>query len=208
MWRPAWPSYPATSTPMLRAVPSTMRMAASMSLALRSFILISAIWRTCSRLRVPTFSRFWEALPFSMPRALRMRSEAGEVLRAKVKERSSKTGISTGPMVPAWEAARSLYSLQKAMMLAPCWPRAGPTGGAGVALPASSWSLMMARIFFAIALEPLHLEEIQLHRRLAAEKGDEDAYLPLVRVDLVYGADEVDEGAVGYADTLAQLEAD
>jgi len=39
-----------------------------------------------------------------------------------------------------------------------------------VALPASSWSLMTARIFFAIWLQPLHLQEVQLHRRLAAEE--------------------------------------
>ena len=35
--------------PMLRAVPSMTFMPASMSLALRSGILISAIWRTWSR---------------------------------------------------------------------------------------------------------------------------------------------------------------
>src|SRR3970282_2948813 len=124
----------------------------------------------CSWERAPPFSRFWEALPFSMARACRMRSEAGGVLRTKVKERSSKTVISTGMMPPAWAAVRSLYSLQKAMMLAPCWPRAGPTGGAGGALPASRWSLITARIFFAIWLQPLHLQEVQLHRSLAAEE--------------------------------------
>ena len=31
---------------------------------------------------------------------------------------------------------RSLNSLVNAAMFTPCWPRAGPTGGAGVALPA------------------------------------------------------------------------
>src|SRR5919107_5702177 len=30
------------------------------------------------------------------------------------------------------------------MMLTPCWPSAGPTGGAGVAAPALIWSLMTA----------------------------------------------------------------
>src|SRR3990172_2518748 len=193
---------------MLRAVPSTIRMAASMSLALRSFIFVSAIWRTWDRLSVPTFWRIWAGLPFSSPAAFLIRSDAGGVLRAKVNDRSSKTMISTGMMLPAWEEVRSLYSLQKAMMLAPCWPSAGPTGGAGVALPASSWSLMTARIFFATALEPLHLEEVQLHGGLADEEGDQHAHLALFDVDLVHGANEVHEGTVGDADALAELEAD
>src|SRR3989304_302066 len=137
---------------MLRAVPSTIRIAASISLALRSFIFVSAIWRTWSRVSVPTFWRIWAGLPFSSPAAFLIRSEAGGVLSEKVNERSSKTMISTGMMLPDWEEVRSLYSLQKAMMLAPCWPRAGPTGGAGVALPASSWSLMTDRIFFATGI--------------------------------------------------------
>src|SRR3970282_332792 len=155
---------------MLRAVHSTIRMSASIALAWRSCIVVSAIWRTWSRLSVPTFWRIWAGLPFSSPAAFLIRSVAGGVLREKVNERSSKTMISTGMMLPDWEEVRSLYSLQKAMMLAPCWPRAGPTGGAGVALPASSWSLMTARIFFATGLQPLHLQEVQLHGRLAPEE--------------------------------------
>src|SRR3989304_5101097 len=155
---------------MLRAVPSTIRIAASISFALRSFIFVSAIWRTWSRVSVPTFWRLWAGLPFSSPAAFLIRSDAGGVLRAKVNDRSSKTMISTGMMLPDCEDVRSLYSLQKAMMLAPCWPRAGPTGGAGVAFPASSWSLMTARIFFAVGLQPLHLQEVQLHGRLPPEQ--------------------------------------
>src|SRR3954447_21877797 len=34
------------------------------------------------------------------------------------------------------------------MMLTPCGPRAVPTGGAGVAAPACSWTLTSAAIFF------------------------------------------------------------
>ena len=68
---------------------------------------------------------------------------------AKANDLSSYTVICTGMMVPTWDVVRSLYSLTNAMMLTPCWPRAGPTGGAGVALPASNWSLMMARTFLA-----------------------------------------------------------
>src|SRR5438132_5066700 len=37
------------------------------------------------------------------------------------------------------------------MMLTPCWPSAGPTGGDGFAFPAGSWSFTIPVIFFAIA---------------------------------------------------------
>jgi len=58
--------------------------------------------------------------------------------------------ISTGTMVPACAAVRLLYSSQNALILMPCWARAGPTGGAGVALPAGNCSLTTATTFLAI----------------------------------------------------------
>src|SRR3972149_1030619 len=67
---------------------------------------------------------------------------------------------------------------------------------------------MTARIFFAMRLQPLHLEEVQLYRRLASEEGDHDPYFALLWVNLVDGAHEVDEGAIDDAYALAQLEAD
>merc|ERR1719238_2080738 len=45
---------------------------------------------------------------------------------------------------------RALYSLQNIIMLTPAAPRAGPTGGAGFALPASSASLIILVTFLAI----------------------------------------------------------
>ena len=66
----------------------------------------------------------------------------GGVFVIKEKERSSKIVISAGIIEPAWELVRSLYSLQKAMMLTPCWPREDPTGGAGFACPAGICNLM------------------------------------------------------------------
>src|SRR5688500_17593900 len=36
------------------------------------------------------------------------------------------------------------------MMLMPCWPSAGPTGGAAVAAPAGACTFSIALIFFAI----------------------------------------------------------
>src|SRR5918999_2256975 len=50
---------------------------------------------------------------------------------------------------PAWAAVRSLYVLQNSTMLMPCGPRAVPTGGAGVALPAGSCSVSTILIFLA-----------------------------------------------------------
>ncbi len=35
-------------------------------------------------------------------------------------------------------------------MLTPCWPKAGPTGGAGFALPAMICNLTIALTFFAM----------------------------------------------------------
>src|SRR5512139_2748830 len=49
---------------------------------------------------------------------------------------------------PASFAVLALKDLQKSMMLTPCGPRAVPTGGAGVAWPAFSWTLTSAAIFF------------------------------------------------------------
>src|SRR5438477_3362192 len=57
---------------------------------------------------------------------------------------------------PSWSFADvfALNALQKSMMFTPCWPSAGPTGGAGVALPAGICSLTIALTFFAIYLAP------------------------------------------------------
>ena len=68
-------------------------------------------------------------------------------------ERSSKTVISTGMIVPASCWVWALNALQNSMMLTPCWPSAGPTGGAGFAAPAGIWSLIMVRTFLAMAGE-------------------------------------------------------
>jgi len=73
----------------------------------------------------------------------------------KVKLLSSKTEISTGITKPALSCVLALFSLQKAMILTPCCPKAGPTGGAGFALPACTASSLNATIFFAIRFENL-----------------------------------------------------
>jgi hypothetical protein len=77
-----------------------------------------------------------------------MRTAAGGVLVIKEKERSAYTVMTTGIIMPMSFFVRSLNSLVKAAMLMPCWPRAGPTGGAGVALPAGICSFTNPVIFF------------------------------------------------------------
>src|SRR5260221_6124739 len=103
------------------------------------------------------------------------------------------------------------------MMLTPAWPRAGPTGRAGVALAAGIWSLICPTTFFIPillgvlgdpcgSLELLDLEEIQLHRGRAAEDGDHDFQGVAVEVDFLHHPLEVREGPVDDADALPALE--
>src|SRR4051794_25377850 len=141
----------ATSTPMERAVPAMIFIAWSTSWALRSCSFFSAIARSWSVLMRPTFSRCGSPEPFSMPIAWRISTAAGGVLVMKVKERSSKTVISTGIVVPMSPAVWALKALTNSMMLMPCWPSAGPTGGAGEACPPGACSLMVVRTFLAMA---------------------------------------------------------
>src|SRR6266478_5984250 len=61
--------------------------------------------------------------------------------------------ISTGTIRPSLACAcvAALNSLQNPMLLTPCWPSAGPTGGDGFAFPAGSCSFTIPVTFFAIA---------------------------------------------------------
>ena len=95
-------------------------------------------------------SRLGSPEPLSIPIACLIRMAAGGLLVMKVNERSSKTVISTGMTVPASCWVCALNALQNSMMLMPCWPRAGPTGGAGEAAPPIAWSLIVVRTFFAM----------------------------------------------------------
>src|SRR3954470_12031644 len=109
-----------------------------------------------------------------MPIAWRMSTAAGGVLVTNVNDRSSKTVMTTGIVVPMSPEVAALNALTNSMMLMPCWPSAGPPGGAGVAWPPGACSLMVVRTFFAMLLDLLHLVVPDLDRRLAAEDRDED----------------------------------
>src|ERR1019366_2222664 len=107
--------------------------------------------------------------------------------------------MSTGMTVPFIDSVAELYCLQNSIVWMPCGPRAVPTGGAGVAPPASSWILTTARIFLAMVLSLGDLElrdlgEVELHRGLSSENVHEHLDLQLVLVDLGHVARERGEG--------------
>src|SRR5258707_12132978 len=94
--------YDATSTPILRAVPLTVRTAASRSKQFRSGILILAISSTCFSVILPTLFLFGSAEPFARFTARLISTGTGGVLVMNVKERSEKMVITTGMISPSW----------------------------------------------------------------------------------------------------------
>src|SRR5476651_1943118 len=108
--------------------------------------------------------------------------------------------MSTGMTVPFIDSVAELYCLQNSIVWMPCGPRAVPTGGAGVAPPASSWILTTATIFLAMilslgVLELGDLGEVEFHRGLSSEYVHEHLDLQLVLVYLGHVARERGEGA-------------
>src|SRR5581483_3540671 len=124
--------------------------------------------------------------------------------------------MTTGITKPMSALVAALNSLQNAMMFTPCWPNAGPTGGAGLAWPAGICSLICPVTFFAIKIlnsgSPrsglFHLPVFQLHRGVAAENIHRHLELAAVGLDFLDHAAEVQERAVVDLDRLADLEID
>src|SRR5258707_9927253 len=94
-------------------------------------------------------------------------------------------------------AVCALKALQNSMMLTPCWPSAGPTGGAGLACPPGIWSLISVKTFLAIysSVEFLDVFESDLDRHLPLEDVDHHLELLGVGVDVGDLAVEVRERA-------------
>src|SRR6516225_575383 len=120
------------------------------------------------------------------------------------------------------------------MMLTPCWPSAGPTGGAGLACPAWICSLISPATFFfgamgvdvplsfsvisarlrtvsgrpraEIALDLGDLVEGQFDRCFAAEDGHQHLELLLFGVDLADRRGQRREWTVHDGDGFADLE--
>src|SRR6266545_5089918 len=137
------------------AVPSTIFTAPERSEAFRSGSFVLAMSSTCCFVTLPTFSLLGVPEPFGTPAALSSRIAAGGVFVMKEYDLSAYTVTTTGMISPFCEAVFALKFLQKSMMLTPCCPSAGPTGGAGVASPAGICSLTYPVIFFAILLASL-----------------------------------------------------
>ena len=74
--------------PMLRAVPSMIRIAASRELAVRSGSLVWAISRTWARVTLPILSRCGTAEALAIPAARFRSTAAGGVFTTKEKDRS------------------------------------------------------------------------------------------------------------------------
>src|SRR5262249_43163616 len=133
--------YPTTSRPIDRAEPSTIRMAASIVVALRSFIFFSSISFTCALVTWPTAPRPGVFAPLWMLAAFLRKWDTGGVLSSNVNERSAKMVMTTGVGAPFSKfCVCALNALQNSMMLRPRWRRAGPIGGEGFAAPAGTCS--------------------------------------------------------------------
>src|SRR6478735_4255376 len=72
---------------------------------------------------------------------------------------------------PRWASVAALYALQNSMMLTPCWPSAGPIGGAGLAAPAWICSLMRPVTFFLGANVGPSLKYVLGHRSVPQVGG-------------------------------------
>src|SRR5215203_3199313 len=113
--------------------------------------------------------------------------------------------MTTGIVVPMSFAVCALNALTNSMMLMPCCPSAGPTGGAGEAWPPGACSLIVVRTFLAMS-DLLHLVVADFHRRLTAEDGYQHLELARVLVDLRDLTGEVRERAGDHLDGLADRE--
>src|SRR5579863_10735403 len=162
--------------PIERAVPLTIKSACSGSSVFRSGIFVRATSSACCLVSLPTLFRLGSPEALASPAAFLRRAETGGIFVMNWNERSSKTVMTAGIVMPAsMDLVRSLNCLQKSMMLTPCWPSAGPTGGAGFAAPAGICSLITVLTFFAISfslLQLLHLQEVKLDGGGPAKNSD------------------------------------
>src|ERR1700677_963087 len=135
---------------MERAVPLVLFSADSTETVFKSGIFCLAISSTCFSVTVPTLSLLGVPEPLARFAAFFSSTAAGGVLVTNVKVRSTYTVMTTGMIKPAISlfCVRALNCLQNSMILTWAWPSAGPTGGAGVAFPASICSLTWVCTFF------------------------------------------------------------
>ena len=92
--------YSITVTPIERAVPATILIAASIDAAFKSSIFCSAIALTCSFVIVATLSLFGFPEPFSYLIAFLINTATGGTFVIKVNDLSEYTVITTGIIIP------------------------------------------------------------------------------------------------------------
>src|SRR5579872_2540796 len=108
------------------------------------------------------------------------------------KVRSLYTVTMHGITRPASFFVASLNRFTNSPMLTPCWPSAGPTGGAGVACPPGHWSLIFALTSFAmLLLRLLDLPVLEVDRCRTSEHHDRHLDHALLGMDLLDGPLEV-----------------
>src|SRR5208282_3038070 len=136
--------------PMERAVPTIVAIASFMSMVFKSSIFILAISSTCLTVKEPITSL--PAIPeaFANLALFLINADVGGVLMIKSNDLSLYTVMTTGNGRGSLPLVLSLKDLQNIMMLTPCCPSAGPTGGAGLAWPAGTYNLICATTSFAI----------------------------------------------------------
>src|SRR5215471_19467144 len=118
----------------------------------------------------------------------------------------------TGRISPSCELVWALKPLQNSMMLTPCCPRAGPTGGEGLALPAGICSFTIAWTFFTDGTplparsQPFHLVVLELDRGRTPEDRHHHLHTTALGVDVFDRALEIHERSVDDAHLVAALE--
>src|SRR5436190_9805307 len=113
--------------------------------------------------------------------------------------------------MPGWSLVAALNSLQKAMIFTPCCPRAGPTGGAGLACPAGICNLISPTTFFAIKNSLLGLFDLpifQFHRGIPAENIYRDFQFAALGLDFLDYAAEIEEWTIVDLHGFANFEMD
>src|SRR5215475_7148915 len=105
--------------------------------------------------------------------------------------------------MPRLSLVRSLNCVTNWPMLTPCWPSAGPTGGAGVAWPPGHWSLIFAVITLAILgsrwlirSDAFDLPVFEVDRRRPVEDNQHHLDEAATLDDFLHGAFEVLERSI------------
>src|SRR3989338_5740834 len=149
-WASAAELHSVTSIPILLAVPSIILIALSTSSALRSFALVCAISLICAFVTFPIFSLFGWPEALATPQARFKSTEHGGLFIINEKDLSSYTLMITGSTRPCLSFVFSLKDLQNSIIFTPCWPKEGPTGGAGFACPPVTCNLIIDFTFLAM----------------------------------------------------------